>query len=651
MPLVTIQAPLTCPWQNSTLVAYESTENSSLKEHHVSQMKWYSFGKPEIVWNNQVHSQKTFYHVEKLPFKFVLYVKMALSEEEKKVIALQASHESGASSVGKVVDPQQIKTLICDEITGKIELEIDGVRHVLTGRVQSVLQNNPCELEFPIMDRVVLEELEKRVLDTTGISVTLFVAFNGTRVKEQSVQMTSDNSAITTLMDDVFGKGQEVLVTRNQMSEISHRLFHSLTILEEYNCLDAKEFEKEFLQHLIGMTNFQNQIQTDFTELGLLSLSKYGLNVKGDFTADTIRKSLERTFTREKRDTHDYIKVNLENQNSGTEHSSFDAEVSVGCGLTSVDASMAMEQSKSWANSDKSLNEQLNELNTLMEKKVRFEFEGEKIVPKSIALQRLQKSSLVNFVSLTYRKRKLFEGGEKLIYKLNTSDVLSQISPNEIVTKLLMKDTNHVVIYGLVEQLFQQLAKVEKELKHQLRLNVPIGAIKLFSGHVEPEGWKWCDGSVLSCSSYPDLFAVIGTTFGGDGVLNFALPDLRGRVPVGAGQGSGLTDRKLGHKGGTEAVQLFIQHMPKHAHSGNTGNESNGHTHRQHAVANFNHGGNGIRTTYTGDGQGALAYDTGVDTGGNHQPHTHTVATEGGDQAHENMQPFVNINFMIKCVK
>ncbi|HOB76703.1 MAG TPA: tail fiber protein, partial [Phycisphaerae bacterium] len=83
-----------------------------------------------------------------------------------------------------------------------------------------------------------------------------------------------------------------------------------------------------------------------------------------------------------------------------------------------------------------------------------------------------------------------------------------------------------------------------------------LAEIRLFAGMYEPRGWMFCDGRLLSIAQNLALFSLLGTTYGGDGVNTFALPDLRGRVPVGAGAGPGLTPRALGETGGSEQHAL-----------------------------------------------------------------------------------------------
>jgi len=94
-----------------------------------------------------------------------------------------------------------------------------------------------------------------------------------------------------------------------------------------------------------------------------------------------------------------------------------------------------------------------------------------------------------------------------------------------------------------------------------------IGEIRLFGFSRTPQGWQACDGSLLPISQYDALFALIGTTYGGDGQSTFAMPDLRGRVPLHQGQGMGLTTRIIGEVAGVENVTLLPAQMPAHQHS------------------------------------------------------------------------------------
>lgn len=206
----------------------------------------------------------------------------------------------------------------------------------------------------------------------------------------------------------------------------------------------------------------------------------------------------------------------------------------------------------------------------------------------------------------------------------------------------------------------------------------PTGSVLDFAGSSAPTGWLIADGSAISRTTYADLFAVIGTTYGaGNGSSTFNLPDLRGRVPVGRNSGTFGT---LGATGGAETVTLDTTQIPSHAHANTASTDSQGghshtvtvsggaHTHilpmaasggasgvndvplRASGAADF-----AFRTNFEASGSGynsssgTHTHSTSVSTNG---AHTHTVtmnnAAAGGGQAHNNLQPYIVLNKIIK---
>ena len=156
---------------------------------------------------------------------------------------------------------------------------------------------------------------------------------------------------------------------------------------------------------------------------------------------------------------------------------------------------------------------------------------------------------------------------------------------------------------------------------------IPAGTIIQSAASAVPGGWLDCDGQTLSKVRYAYLFTAIGYTYGGAD-LSFNVPDMRGRVGVGAGDGPNtdtyLTPRNLGAKGGAETHTLTVEEMPGHNHGGSTGSTT------------------GASTTATGTLGGALS-DVADDGS-----HSHTIALQGGGNAHNNMQPFLVIRYLIK---
>lgn len=168
----------------------------------------------------------------------------------------------------------------------------------------------------------------------------------------------------------------------------------------------------------------------------------------------------------------------------------------------------------------------------------------------------------------------------------------------------------------------------------------PPGTILSYAGTTPPKGYLLCDGAVVSRVTYSALFAVIGVTFGsGNSSDTFHLPDLQGRVIVGAGQGVGLSRRNIAEKAGEESHTLSVGEMPAHTHT------QNPHT---HVPAN----GDGNKAFMIDEpvsyGWGAGAQAGGFQRWGSTAPTTATNQNTGGGEAHNNMPPFLVINHIIK---
>jgi microcystin-dependent protein len=161
-----------------------------------------------------------------------------------------------------------------------------------------------------------------------------------------------------------------------------------------------------------------------------------------------------------------------------------------------------------------------------------------------------------------------------------------------------------------------------------------IGEIRMFAGNFAPRSWALCNGQLLPIAQNQALFSILGTTYGGDGRTTFALPDLRGRVPISAGQGPGLTDKRLGQQGGQETVTLNANQMPVHNHSAvinadssvATSDQPRGALPARNAAATPQYGENATATLNTA---------------------TVTVNNAGGSQPHENMPPYTTVNYII----
>jgi len=159
-----------------------------------------------------------------------------------------------------------------------------------------------------------------------------------------------------------------------------------------------------------------------------------------------------------------------------------------------------------------------------------------------------------------------------------------------------------------------------------------VGEIRMFAGNFAPAGWMFCDGQLLPISENETLFNLIGTTYGGDGQSTFALPDLRGRLPLHMGQGPGLQNYILAENGGVETVTITTQQLPAHTHpaqcSSGGGSNSSDPTGGIWAPSDVNQYSNAAQAVFLGT------------------PAIVTTAA-GGSQPHDNMIPFLCINYII----
>lgn len=163
-------------------------------------------------------------------------------------------------------------------------------------------------------------------------------------------------------------------------------------------------------------------------------------------------------------------------------------------------------------------------------------------------------------------------------------------------------------------------------------MSVPfLGEIRIFAGNFAPAGWAFCQGQLLAISENDALFALLGTTYGGDGQTTFALPDLAGRIAVHQGTGPGLSPRTLGENGGSESVTVSAQQMPLHTHAALS---SSSGANKLSPAANF---------WSTDPGGNTAAYSNAAGS----QMAATAVGSTGGGQPHDNVQPFLAINYII----
>lgn len=162
-----------------------------------------------------------------------------------------------------------------------------------------------------------------------------------------------------------------------------------------------------------------------------------------------------------------------------------------------------------------------------------------------------------------------------------------------------------------------------------------VAEIRIFAGSFAPRGWAFCNGQLLPVSQNTALFSLIGTTYGGDGRSTTALPNLQGRAPMHPGRGPGLTARRLGERGGVETVTLSEAQMPRHTHSLRASQD----------IGDLNAPSSNRSIARS---RGGSAYQQAGSSLVDLDPAASQDA--GGSQAHDNVQPFLTINFIIALV-
>ncbi len=156
-----------------------------------------------------------------------------------------------------------------------------------------------------------------------------------------------------------------------------------------------------------------------------------------------------------------------------------------------------------------------------------------------------------------------------------------------------------------------------------------VAEMRIFPFNFAPKGWAWCDGQLMPLSQNTSLFSLLGTTYGGNGENNFALPDLQGRSPMHPGQGPGLSLHDLGETGGSETVTLLESEIPSHNHLLKAVN-----TNSQSTIPLANN---------LGRGNPVKVFSTGTTT----TMGENSIAPAGGDQPHNNMMPYLTFYFCI----
>jgi microcystin-dependent protein len=161
-----------------------------------------------------------------------------------------------------------------------------------------------------------------------------------------------------------------------------------------------------------------------------------------------------------------------------------------------------------------------------------------------------------------------------------------------------------------------------------------LGEIRLAGFNFAPVGWALCQGQLISIPQNEALFSLLGTIYGGDGTNTFGLPNLQGRIPLGQGQGPGLANRTIGQVLGEESVSLTTNQLPSHNHPAACASGGGNNSSPQANYWSTDPGGNTATYTAPANANGTMAPDA-------------LAPASGGGQPHDNLQPFLVINYII----
>jgi hypothetical protein len=493
------------------LNAYKTSNNDQLlSEQKYSAFKWVSLGQPELVKFND----KSLFQLDQ-PITFSLYFEM-LTNRDREVLANEVKESRGYS-----VRPGQFYDIDSNTIECNIDLydSIEQKVVILKGKVFN-LNRSPYKVDF----RYPAGSKERSLFEETISQDEYYLEFqctitSGTETKKSNTfAITVQESNNIRLKEKLFGPANEAYVTRDQLSELSNELYFHFDVVESYQ-ISQDQFSSDFVENMISLAGQTTFKPVSFDD-ALKSLSKYSIDISGDLNANVITKELSDIFKIEKVGEKSHIIFDekyykeLEQQSAASGGGSASVDV-FGFGGGSASAYYAQNRSDHWINSGSSLADQLNELNAYSENKIKYEFEGNKIVPKTIQVSKLQSSAFKKTLSFSRIKNFKYEA------EFNNVFTLYQ---NKYSIKKNDKFPNYMIALLGSED---QLKFFDSEGK----------------GFDEMTGWYLCDGRNGS-------------------------PDLRGRVAVGTHPTLYDGNYKIGRSGGNDQLQLTVDQMPSHSHSG-----------------------------------------------------------------------------------
>jgi hypothetical protein len=440
------------------LNAYKTSKNQALMDNQkFTDLRWVSFGKPEIV---KMNNNQGLFQMAKLSFS--LYFEM-LTNRDKEVLADEVKEAKNIT-----VRTAQFSDIDSNIIKCTIKLYDFKEKKIvsLNGKVININQAPyKIDFEYPIgtKERLLFEEeIKEEPLDLEFVcSITAGAQIE----KSNTFTITLQESNNLKLSEKLFGPANESFVTRDQLTELSNEVNSYFNVVEKYQ-MPQDQFSSAFVENLIsqaGQTSFK---PVSFDE-ALKSLSKYSINFEGDLKPDVITKELSDVFKIEKIDEKSHIifdqahykELEKQSQSSGSKTGSFEL---FGIGGGSKTSQFAQSQKDKWIDTGSSLDDQLKELNAYSENQIRYEFEGNKIIPKALNVNKLQSSSFKKTLSFNRIKSVYYEADFNKVFTLNTAKYTTKMErkyPNYSIVMLGSQDSLNILIQ-MVKVLMNLLAGI-----------------------------------------------------------------------------------------------------------------------------------------------------------------------------------------------
>jgi microcystin-dependent protein len=552
--------------RNAHLEAFKTQFNNEIlnnkKESDYFRLTWVSYGYPVITTTkfdsssfssltevsrnddsagfqfiNKHKSSKSFnssnlFHFT--PEGFHIFVEM-LTKEQQELFAQKVR-----SKYNILVKPEQIVRLIPERFSCNLEI-FDNLqrKHIKLKGFSRNSREYPLRVDFFYSkfdeERMALEERIKMMQQDDGLDEFSFdceFETMGKKSKKNILKITLDQLNDLNLLDEIFGPNNEnVYLTRNQMTELSDSIYGSLKIEEIYE-ITEHEFRDKFISNLIELVADSSFKNVDF-DSALSLLSKYSIDIQDDLKPDIIRNEMSKILVIDKRRQKSHIILNqsyaeLLNKNSNSNFAFSGSGGLISKLIGNPNVSFAKQKSSEWQKQTSSLDDQLNELNKYSKNEIQWQFDGEKIVPKSIKVTLLKKAK--------FRKTLTFDR----IYQI--------YNDAEFKRQFTLDVKNSISIYEKEDDEPNKKSSFQKGMIMIVDSNVLNNYFDIEGkGFNEYIGWHVCNG--------------LSNT-----------PDLKGKFVVGLDKNH-QEYSNVGNAGGNDFVKLTVNQMPSHTHT------DSGHNH------------------------------------------------------------------------